>query len=207
MIYLTGSAGKEIQPYVDAGMVGYLRAPGGGRKLGETWIWAADNGCFGKGWPGEEKWIKWLQSHSPSEISRCLFATAPDVVGDHVATVERSTPLIKVIRSLGYKAAFVAQDGMTVENSNWDFDVLFIGGSTHWKLGPNAKPLIKEAIRRGIPVHAGRVNSQKRFLAFAALGCFSSDGTFLAFGPKANVPKLLNWVNHLETNPSLFDIR
>lgn len=206
VLYLTGSIGKDIRPYVDSGIVGYLKTPSGGSRMGRNWIWAADNGCFGKGWPGEVKWIKWLESHTKDEISRCLFATAPDVVGDHDATVARSTPLIPVLRSLGYRAAFVAQDGMTIDGSDWDFDVLFIGGSTQWKLGADAKEVIHEAHRRGIPVHVGRVNSQKRFLAFAAMGCATSDGTFLAFGPRKNVPQLLGWIEHLETHRPLFDM-
>ena len=207
MIYLTGSVGVAAEKHLNSNLIGYLRAPGGGRALQPSWTWAADNGCFGKGWPGIDKWLDWLRSYTDEERSRCLFATAPDVVGDHSATVARSAPLIPVIRSLGYKAAFVAQDGMTADGSDWDFDVLFIGGSTAWKLGSNAKSVIAESIRRGIPVHVGRINSQKRLIAFAALGCSSADGTFLAYGPETNLPKLLSWITHLDTHPPLFEMQ
>jgi hypothetical protein len=40
----------------------------------------------------------------------------------------------------------------------WDaFDVLFLGGTTDWKLGPAAADLTAEARRRGLVVHMGRV--------------------------------------------------
>jgi hypothetical protein len=48
----------------------------------------------------------------------------------------------------------------------------------------------------------GRVNSGKRYRRFAELGADSCDGTFLAFGPRANLPKLLGWVReHAAAQP------
>ena len=92
------------------------------------------------------------------------------------------------------------------EASRRSFDVAFVGGSTAWKLGPEAKSLIAAAKARGKGVHVGRVNSQRRFLAFAALGCDSADGTYLAFGPDENLPKLLGWLEHDRTHAPLFEI-
>jgi hypothetical protein len=104
-----------------------------------------------------------------------------------------------------YPLAFVAQDGASVDTVPWEnLDVLFIGGTDQFKLGPTAKALIVEAKARDKWVHIGRVNSQGRFLAFAALGADSCDGTYLAFGPDTNLPKLLSWARHHETQPSLF---
>lgn len=196
MIYLTGSVGKAIIPHLDNREVGYMCAPHGGMSLRPGWVWAADNGRFGKGWPGHDKWLKWLSSHTQEEISRCLFATAPDVVGDYKSTLSESKEWLPVIRSLGFKSALVAQDGLTEDETPWDsFDVLFIGGTTKWKLGFEAKKLILAAVKRGVPVHVGRVNSKKRFDMMLSLGVASVDGTFLAFGPDQNVPKLLKWVH------------
>jgi hypothetical protein len=56
-------------------------------------------------------------------------------------------------------------------------DALFIGGSTDWKLGPAARTLVREAKRRGLWVHMGRVNSLKRIAYAAEIGCDSIDGT------------------------------
>lgn len=44
------------------------------------------------------------------------------------------------------------------------FDVLFLGGSTAWKLGSAARRLTTEAKARGKQVHMGRVNSLKRLM-------------------------------------------
>ena len=37
-----------------------------------------------------------------------------------------------------------------------------------------------------------------------AFGCASCDGTYLAFGPDTNLPRLLAWMNELHTIPTLF---
>lgn len=40
----------------------------------------------------------------------------------------------------------------------------------------------------------GRVNSLRRLRHAAAIGCDSADGTYLAFGPDRNLPRLLDWI-------------
>jgi hypothetical protein len=201
-MYLTGSVGKAVEPYLDNGIVGYLRAPKGGRTLRPGWVWAADNGCFNAAtYVGDDRWYAWLAAQDPTG---CLFATAPDVVGDHDATLVRSLPWLSQIRALGFPAAFVLQNGATVANVPWSaFDVAFIGGDDSFKLG-GADHLIREAQRRGKPVHVGRVNSGQRYERFAHMGVDSCDGTFLAFGPDVNVPKLLSWVRKHATHPTLW---
>jgi hypothetical protein len=177
-----------------AGDLGYIDTPAQGNKRPEGVTWAADNGCFGKGYPGDGEWFAWLRRNA-ADASSCLFAVAPDVVADAAATLERSRPWLPRIRSLGYPAALVAQDGLEDLDVPWDeFDVLFIGGSTEWKLGPYARAVIHEAKRRGKWVHMGRVNSEKRYRYAHALGCDSADGTFLVFGPDKNLPRLKTWL-------------
>ena len=75
-----------------------------------------------------------------------------------------------------------------------DFDVLFIGGSTAWKLGPHARQLVGEAKARGKRVHMGRVNSGRRYRYAHAIGCDTVDGTYLTFGPDKNLPAVLAWM-------------
>jgi hypothetical protein len=41
----------------------------------------------------------------------------------------------------------------------------------------------------------GRLNSRRRLRHAAAIGCHSADGTYLAYGPDKNLPKLLGWLN------------
>ena len=102
--------------------------------------WAADNDCFAAGDIFEfGAFLAWLMRRCQYRGS-CLFAVAPDVLGDAEATWERSAPALSQIKSLGFKTAFVAQDGIERQPVDWDaFDVLFIGGSTKWKLSHHAR--------------------------------------------------------------------
>jgi len=177
------------------GLIGQMCTPAERRVPLPGASWAADNGCFGKGYPGDPAWLAWLDELSP-HAARCLFATAPDVVGHAAATLARSLPHLPAIRALGYPAALVAQDGLEHLDVPWDaFDVLFIGGTTEWKLSKAATGLVAEAKRRGKWVHMGRVNSRRRWSYAEYIGCDSVDGTFLAFGPDANLPRLTRWVS------------
>jgi len=135
--------------------------------------------------------------------------TAPDVVGDPETTWQRSKPVLQRLRALGVRAALVAQDGLEDRPDciDWDaFDCLFIGGrpspkvpngqrrKPEWKDSPGCARLVLEALARGKYVHVGRVNSQRRYDHFAYLGVDSVDGTYLAFGPDVNLPKLQRWI-------------
>lgn len=134
-------------------------------------------------------------------VRNCAFAVAPDVVGDAAGTLERSTPWLSKIRDLGLPVAFVAQDGSEAEGMiPWgSFDVLFLGGSTEWKLDPElAGAVTAEANRRGVPVHMGRVNSKKRLNLAQAWGCKSADGTFLAFGGPKQLERLAVWIEAVD---------
>jgi hypothetical protein len=82
--------------------------------------------------------------------------------------------------------ALVAQDGL--EDCDWDYwfgvaSCLFVGGTTKFKLACTAAGLVKSAKQRGLLIHMDRVNSIKRLLYAAALGCDSVDGLqFSKFG-------------------------
>lgn len=121
---------------------------------------------------------------------------APDVVGNAWLTHIESLPWLPRIRELGYPAAYVAQDGIEKHPMMpWpDFDVLFIGGTTDFKLGPIARELARQAKDEGKHVHMGRVNSLKRLRYANSIGCDSVDGTYLAFGPDYNLKVLLRWM-------------
>lgn len=198
MLYLANPCGADVIASMRAGSLGYIDTPAQGNKRPQGVVWAADNGCFGKGYPGDEQWLSWLERNA-QDASSCLFAVAPDVVGDAAATLERSTPWLPRIRALGYPAALVAQDGLEDLEVPWDeFDVLFIGGTTEWKLGAYARAVIREARARGKWIHMGRVNSEKRYRYAHALGCDSADGTYLVFGPDVNLPKLKAWLRTVD---------
>lgn len=165
-----------------------------GRHKYQGGTWAADNGCYSATtYVGDDAWWSWLVAMREHRQT-CLFATAPDVVGDHEKTLARSTEWLPRIRGLGYPAAFVGQDGATPETVPWDqFDWLFIGGTTEWKLGLAARDLVSHAKSVGKRVHMGRVNSEKRLRYASFIGCETADGTFLARGPDVNLPRVLAW--------------
>ena len=175
-----------------------------GNRLPEGILWAADSGRFSS--PEkytDEGYLRWLAKESDA-ADRCLFATAPDVVGNAGATLLMSAPMYARIRESGYKPALVAQDGLEnlTEFIPWsDFDVLFIGGTTAWKLGEAARGIVAEAKRRGKWVHMGRVNSRRRMVYAESIGCDSADGTVLKHDPQRRPDE---WVRHVRENPSIW---
>ena len=203
--YFANPCGPAARQAMADGLIGWIDTPNQGNIRPHGTRWCADNGCFNDANFDIGRWWRWLQKHD--DIEHCVFATAPDVVGDAAATLTRSAPWLPRIRSLGYPAAFVAQDGADQHPPPWDdFDVLFIGGTDHFKLGPVAQQLIAEARDRGLWVHVGRVNSYRRFRAMEALGCNSVDGTYLRFAPDANLARLVGWVAALDAQPGMFTI-
>lgn len=199
MLYYANPSSPNIRAAMTAGIIRCILTPAQGNRLPDGARFCADNGCFGAGFPGEDEWLAWLAS-LPAD--RCDFAVAPDVVADAAATLTRSAPWLSRIRELGIPAAFVAQDGLEELPIPWDdFDVLFIGGSTEWKLGHHAALIAAQAHQHGKPVHMGRVNSERRLRYASAIGCESADGTFLAFGPERNLPQLLTWLRFYAQPP------
>lgn len=205
MRYFANPSTDSVRDAMRAGLIDFIDTPAQGNKRLPGVTWCADNGCYGKGWPGEESWLHWLASVPLDDRRLCAFAVAPDVVADAQATLERSWPWLPVLRyALGYRVAFVAQDGLTVAATPWDqIDVLFIGGSTAWKLGPEARELVQAAKAHGKWIHMGRVNSWKRYNYARRLGCDSADGTTLAMFPDATLPDVLGWIGTARERPIL----
>jgi hypothetical protein len=196
MIYFGNPATPEIVQAMQDGLLGLITTPNQGNKKPDGVAWCADNGCFGKGYPGDEAWRGWLSRQT--NIEDCWFATAPDVVGDAAATIERSLPHFDFIRECGYRVAFVGQDGLEDLEVPWDgFDCLFLGGSTKWKLSKEAAALSKEAVRRGKTSHMGRVNSFKRMNIAHLAGCTSVDGTYLTFKPSEHLASVIDWTRKI----------
>lgn len=204
-MYMANPTGSALQAML-AHKLGFINTPAQGNRMPEGVWWCADNSCYGTTYPGDDKWFTWLEKLVPRQ-EMCFFATAPDVVGDARATLERSMPWLPKIRALGFKAAFVGQDGLEHLDVPWDeFDAFFVGGSTEWKLSQAASRLATEARDRGKHTHLGRVNSRRRILfARTAIppsaehpgGYDTVDGTFLVFGPDVNLPKLLRWMDEV----------
>jgi hypothetical protein len=200
MIYVATPSSMLVREAMTDGRIACMTTPAQGNRVPAGALWAADNGAFGDGYPGDDEWLTWLRSR-PYDRELCLFATAPDVVGDARATLARSAPFLPLIRDAGYPAAFVAQDGAEETGIPWDdLDCLFVGGSTEWKLSEHAARIANAARSHGKWVHMGRVNSWRRWQVAEAFGCDSCDGTFLAFGPDYRLPEVLAWSGQ----PALF---
>jgi hypothetical protein len=134
--------------------------------------WAADNDCFqGLDAAAFERMLDAIRG-----LPGCLFVTCPDVVGDAAATLAQWA--IWRPRLEGFPVALVLQDGQQHLPVPWDELVaVFVGGSTEFKVGPDAARLVAEAKRRGKFVHMGRVNTPARMAYAKSIGCDSVDGT------------------------------
>lgn len=186
-------------------------------------FWAADNGAYKLGARfvdfNHAGWWKWLQkvvaTVSAPTLANCRYATAPDAIdvclcknlcncghgnvrGNPTVTIAWAKQWLPMISSLGIPAAMVVGNGMEdmLDEIPWDLlDVVFVGGSTDWKLGEGARIVIAEAQARGKAVHMGRVNSSKRLSYASSLGVDTADGTFLGKGPAKNLPRLMDWAD------------
>lgn len=156
-----------------------------------------DNECFTPGNRFDEErykraLIRIAKVHGASD---CLFATAPDVVGDAEATWERSNKWLKIIREIGLPCALVFQDGIESTHIQWgSFDAVFIGGTTEWKLSPEASWCIRQGKLKGKWTHMGRVNSvyrASRLIEFPE----SVDGTAWAKHPPKYAKLWQHWLN------------
>ena len=165
---------------------GILTSPGhrgipAGIKSGM--IWAADNQAYTKGFMGNE-YFEWLD-RATEYRDTCLFVACPDVVGNARKTLELFEKWHN--RFEGWPVAFVAQDGQ--ENLEFppsdQWQALFIGGSTIWKMSDGAIECIRRAQKLGKHIHIGRVNYMRRYQHFASLDGsegFTCDGTRIRFG-------------------------
>jgi len=157
---------------------------------GALW-WAIDTGCFRQPYD-HGRYLAYLARH-PAD-ARCLFATAPDVVGDAAGTWALAAPVLPQLRALGYRAALVAQDGIRPSSLDWEaFDGLFVGGTTTFKLSEPTYALAAEAKARGKWLHMGRANSLRRLRAAQVGGYDSADGMHLVYGPDRKLPGVRRW--------------
>lgn len=112
MIYLSGSLSpKEIGNRLDIGLMLGFRPDGKFNGQGvhvDKCLWAADNNCFNNPDLRVDDYLSWLKSKQ-KYLENCIFATAPDVVGDAKETWKRSKDILPEIRKLGYAAAGTAK--------------------------------------------------------------------------------------------------
>lgn len=162
MLYLASPSTQPIRQAMADGRLGAILTPRSGNKLPDDALFGVDNGCgpdkdgnAGTGYIGDEAFVHLLrmigQGNGYDEYdpftSWCLFAVAPDVLGDAYATLHRAdwSKMLGWIRYAGFRVALVAQNGLRLDPVrgwgadgpagewlpvDWDeFDVLFLGGS------------------------------------------------------------------------------
>ena len=138
--------------------------------------------------------------------SGALFVTAPDAVGDAAETRYLWAFWSPVIRALGHTPAFVAQDGLRVDQVPWGEQIaLFIGGSTKFKESQFVQSLIGIAKANGIWVHVGRVNGKRRYEMMLKAGADSIDGTGFSMHSDVNIPKVDEWYREIHQQPELME--
>ena len=143
-------------------------------------LFGVDNGVFTAKFDGR-RFLNYLDALKPHQ-SRCLFVVAPDIVGECHGTLAQFKEWYPRLRADGWPVAYAAQDGSETLPLP-ECQAVFIGGSTEWKLGAGALEVIHAAKSRGLWIHVGRVNSQRRIRHFQLAGVNSVDGTTIAFSP------------------------
>jgi hypothetical protein len=202
VLLLVSGATEVMRRYGNAASIGWLLTPSNGNSIASIeaaacW-WAADNDCFKQ--LDKAAYLRMLRKVARADKSRLLFVVAPDVVADAPATLLRWQMWAPVLRYYGLPPAFVAQDGQEGLPVPWDeLAALFIGGSTEWKMSAHAARLVREAHKRGKHVHAGRVNTLRRYRHFDALGADSFDGSAFSKWSDKFVPWIINRTQHHQT--------
>ncbi len=166
------------------GNCGHIYSPGGQTgpiiysitDQSDVLPYGLDNGAWaafdaGREWD-EGAFYKLLDWAGKAEMDP-LWIAAPDVITKKVETLKLWDGWAEEIRSRGFKAALVAQDGMTPADIRAaEPDVVFLGGSTTWKW------LWLHRICDAHPrVHVGRVNGYNPLLRCYHAGAESCDGT------------------------------
>jgi hypothetical protein len=212
VIYLSGAVLPELAGRDDAG---YMLTPLIGNRpdlANPPTLWAHDTGAFRE---PPEAWTIERQIAYHNRVHRRylpyratnLFVTAPDVFGDGRRGWIRSFTTAIPLRYLGWRVAIVAQPGTPLLEDAKLFDLLdclFLGGPDEWQSSDEAYWLIRQARARAKWVHKGRANSWEAIEGCLKRGIDSCDGTYLAYGPRKNLPHLERWLRRARAQPPLF---
>lgn len=213
-IFVNGNR-RVVAEFRGSMSLGYLLNPFGGAGIAEAVAsglpWALDNGVYGSSRTIEDAWRRearlfpfetfWSRVATIEALPACdranlRFIVPPDVPGKGVMTglAFIAFALYYRDRESALPLALVGQDNM--ESQPWvpialDLaSAFFVGGSTEWKLSQAAADMAREAKRRGLWVHMGRVNSVKRLEWALSIGCDSVDGTGLTRFSRSELPRV-----------------
>jgi hypothetical protein len=208
VLYLATASGPKVRDAMTTGVVGQMVTYKSGNRLTPNTAFAIDNGVVKMidGLPTTDpdwdpnRWQDCLDQHMNEPD--CLFAAVPDAVSDTDETDRRWRRWASAVSRRGYRCAYVAQDGC--QRIPAGAEIVFLGGSDKFKLGSEGQQVVKAAHATGRRVHMGRVNTLRRLQYAAWLGCDSVDGTFLAFGPDLNLPRLVRYLRRA-AEPTLWN--
>jgi hypothetical protein len=148
--------------------------------------WAADNDCF----QGLDAIAYVRMLDAITDLPGCLFVVAPDAVGDWEETRERFEEWTETLDACGQPVAYVIQDGQPISAVPWgSIAALFVGGSTEFKCSDQAHDLVREAHRRCLWTHMGRVNTARRMTLAKSWGIDSIDGTSVSMYTDKRLPE------------------
>lgn len=135
--------------------------------------YGVDNGCFSGFTKQKEQNFVRLIKRDYEHKHRCLFVCVPDVLHNHIETLHNWFEYSHL--ALGYKRAFVLQDGCDFYPA--DCDCVFVGGSNRFKDSQDAYDLCLAALRDNKHVHVGRINGFDRWHIYNQLGAHTCDGS------------------------------
>ncbi len=178
------------------GLLGHLYSPGSQRGPYPWLPYALDNGRF-VAWSSKAEWdapaylqlLEWAGSSRP----RPSWALVPDVVADREGTLREWDRWAPIVAAHGFPLAFAVQDGMTASDVPSEAAVVFVGGSTAWKL-----KTAHEWCDRFERVHIGRVNTYGRLLWAQRVGAWSVDGTGWGRGDRYQLAGLQRWLEEVK---------
>ena len=204
MILVSGSTrtvGEVARESNFADCLGHLLTPKSGNAPASLPLkFGADNGCFlGFNEHGFRRLLARIAPHK----ERCLWAVAPDVVGDARKTLELWPFWRAEIIRHGLTPCYVLQDGqesLPLPGAA----AYFVGGSTKWKLGIHARHLAGEVKAAGAWLHMGRVNTLRRLRTALDWGCDSVDGSCFSRWGDVFLRWALVRLRAMERQPLLF---
>jgi hypothetical protein len=157
------------------GSLGHLYSPGAQRGPWPELPYGLDNGAY-MAWHknlefDKDAWRRLLEWSAESGQPP-LWALVPDSVADRDRTLEKWERFSPVVRAAGFRPAFAVQDGMTFADVPDSDCMLFLGGTTAWKVAAIPTWCARFPGR----VHVGRVTEAKRLWLCYESGAASVDG-------------------------------
>lgn len=178
--------------------------------------WAADAGCFPVEAFSASRYmamvVRLAEAKEPPK-----FVVVPDLVrmtedgpvGDHNETLRQFEFWRPRLEPFGLPLAFVAQDGMGLDELNdevpWnDISAVFIGGSDWFKEEMTAA-IAEECMARGKWTHLGRVNGRRRLRLALLSDVDSVDGSSLSRFGRTWIAAFARHCKELEVEAAYLD--